>query len=106
MQFCCRGEIPIFDDPQAYFNSLNKIKVVGAKLLLSAWDDPRRVDEIPSLLSKSEGYIQIIRAAVVKIAAQTNDRDMQFCLAVLSELSLPPVLANPLLLKSFLSCLN
>ncbi len=100
------GEIPIFDDPQAYLNSLNKIKEVKANLTLSAWDDPRSVEEILLLLPKSEGYIHEISAVVKKVAAETSERDMQFCLAVISELGLPPVLANPLLLKSFLSCLN
>ena len=100
------GEIPIFDDLQAYLNSLIKIKEVEATLTLSAWDEPREVEGISLLLSKSEEYIHAIRAAVKKVSAEAPGVDMQFCLAVIRELRLPPILANPLLLKSFLACLN
>lgn len=100
------GEIPIFDDPVAYFNSLEKIEETGARLLLSAWDEPREANKIPALLEKSGKYISIIQNAVQKVAEQMPERDMTFCNAVLKELGLPLVLANPLLLKSFIACLN
>ena len=100
------GEIPIFDDPLIYFKSLEKIEQQNVECLLSAWDGPRLTDSIPDLLFKSREYISIIRNAAKKVASKSTDRELKFCLEVLSELGLPSVLANPLLTNSFLSCLN
>ncbi|MBN1820581.1 MAG: MBL fold metallo-hydrolase [Prolixibacteraceae bacterium] len=100
------GEIPIFENVEDYLNSINKIRNLKPKLILSAWDEPRKENEIEELLKKSESYILHIQKTVKKVVEKgTNINSMEFCKQVVSELELPEILANPLLLKSFQACL-
>ncbi|MCG6188428.1 MBL fold metallo-hydrolase [Maribellus maritimus] len=101
------GEIPIFDDIQAYFRSLDKIKTIQPKVIYSAWDEPRFQNEIPGLLEQSKNYVSQIRNTVQKVAEKNNSvQSMDFCRAVLTKMGLNEKIANPLLLRTFSSCLK
>ena len=101
------GEIPIFDDINAYFNSLEKIKNINPQQLYSAWDKPRFKHEIPEILEQSKIYIKHIQNITQKVAVLfKREKSMEFCKAILIELGQNENLANPLLLKSFLACLK
>lgn len=102
------GEMPIYTDVEKYFKSLELIDTCkNLKTILSAWDIPRHGDEIASLIGSSKNYIERILTAVQKVAVNQNDyNNMEFGLAVLNELQLPPIIANPLILKSFKASLD
>ncbi|HKI90223.1 MAG TPA: MBL fold metallo-hydrolase [Draconibacterium sp.] len=101
------GEIPIFENVQEYFHSLEIIKKFNPETLYSAWDKPRSRNEIPEIIKKSETYIRNIQSTVQKVAATFEDHNsIAFCKAVLNELNQNTNIANPLLLKSFLACLH
>ncbi|WP_346860062.1 MBL fold metallo-hydrolase [uncultured Draconibacterium sp.] len=100
------GEIPVFEDVKAYLNSLKTISKLKVATLYSAWDQPRKTNEIPDILQKSKAYIlNIQKVAKNKEKEFKNPATMEFCQAVLEELGQNKALANPLLLKSFLACL-
>jgi len=100
------GEIPIFENLDDYTNSLEKIRNLKPKLILSAWDEPRQVNEIDLLLKKSENYILNIQNVSKMIAEDFEDTNsMEFYKAIIQKLGLPEILVNQLLLKSFQACL-
>ena len=100
------GEIPIFENVQQYFNSLKKIKSLKPRTIYSAWDQVRKEDEITQIIDQSANYIHHIQNTAQKIAGLFKEHNSsEFCKAVLNELNLDENMANPLLLKSFLSCL-
>jgi glyoxylase-like metal-dependent hydrolase (beta-lactamase superfamily II) len=101
------GEIPVFEDVTAYLNALETINKLKVSTLYSAWDAPRKTDEIPEILAKSKAYILSIRkVAKNKEKEFKNPATMEFCQAVLEELGQNKSMANPLILKSFLACLK
>jgi glyoxylase-like metal-dependent hydrolase (beta-lactamase superfamily II) len=100
------GELPIFENINDYFDSLEKIKKLKPEVLYSSWDVPRYRNEIPEIIDKSKAYIFKIQKASVKISKNfENTSSIEFCKSVLSELGLNDSLANPLLTKSFNACL-
>jgi hydroxyacylglutathione hydrolase len=97
------GEMPIYTNVEKYFTSLELIDACkNIKTILSSWDIPRHGDEISTIINNSKSYVEKIQNAVQKVAENRNDyNSMEFGLDVLNELQLPPIIANPLLLKSF-----
>ena len=101
------GEIPIFENIQQYFHSLEKIRNLGPQTLYSAWDKPRQKNEIPEITEQSRIYIYNIQKTVQKVAVGFEEKNsIAFCKAVLTKLNQNADMANPLLLKSFLACLK
>lgn len=101
------GEIPIFENIEQFFNSLERIKNINPDILYSAWDKPRRKNEITEIINQSKNYINNIQKAAQKVASDFEEHNsITFCKAVLNELNQEPNIANPLLLKSFLACLS
>lgn len=101
------GEIPIFENVQQYISSLDKICEMKPDVIYSSWDKPRFADEIPEILERSRKYILSIQQSAVKIAKDyKTPNSIDYCKAVLSNLGQNEGIANPLLLKSFLACLN
>ena len=100
------GEIPIFENVNDYLNSLEKIRKLKPQQILSAWDEPRKANEIKELLQKSESYILHIQKTAKQVAKKSGDTSsMEFCKQVVSDLGLPEIIVNPLLLKSFQACI-
>ena len=89
------------------------------KVLLSAWDEPRREGDARRVLSEGRGYLERIHETVLEVAGeglQQERRDarlnplqemgrMDICRKVLVRLGLPLVMANPLVVASFQSSL-
>ena len=78
-----------------------------ASTLLSSWDTPKFNDEISIVLQNSITYIKKINKIVKNIAGEEGlDDPIRFCKAVLKKLAIPEFVANPLLVKSFMSHLD
>jgi hydroxyacylglutathione hydrolase len=102
------GEMPIYDDPLASVKSIKRLKaIVGIKVLLSAWDQPREGEQAYRIMEESLRYIQRIHEAVTKIAGQQPTiAPMELTRGVLKELGLPDTMANPMVARTFLASLK
>ena len=97
------GEMPIYDDPMASVKSIKRLKaIVGIKVLLAAWDQPRKGEEAYRIMEESLGYLQRIHEAVIKIAGKQPTLDsMELTKMVLKERRLPETMSNPMIARSF-----
>ena len=97
------GEMPIYDDPQASVKSIKRLKAIdGIKVLLAAWDQPRKGEQTYRIMDESLGYLQRIHEAVIKISNEPPGLDlMEMTKRVLKELGLPETMANPMIARSF-----
>jgi len=101
------GEIPVFENVQQYLQSLENIKKLHTNVLYSSWNQQRSLSEISEVLKRSREYIIHIQQVAKKVARTSgNVNSKEYCKKVLKGLNLNPGMANPLLLKSFLACLN
>ncbi len=103
------GDMPIYDDPMLAIESIRKLQTFReAKILLSAWDEPRRGDAINQVMEAGIHYIQRIHQTVLE---QTRDNpqleEIELAKNVFNLLNLPPFFtANPLALKSLSASLK
>lgn len=97
------NQMPVFDDLAESINSVKKLdKISGAVILLSSWDDPRKGGQIHDVFEDSVNYFTKIQQAVQEVATKENTSDsMEFCKDIISELKLPPVMANPVTARTF-----
>ena len=102
------GEMPIYDDIHLSIGSIEKLKrIEGIKLLLSAWDEPRRGEDAYGIMDLGLDYLQRIHSSVIRAADRKGSDDpMQICNEAIRELGLPETMANPLVCRSFLSSLK
>jgi len=97
------GEMPVYDDPIESVKSIKRLKaIVGIKILLAAWDQPREGMQAYRIMDESMGYLQRIHEAVIKISSEQPTLDsMELTKRVLKELGLPEAMANPMVARSF-----
>ena len=97
------GEMPIYDDPLASVESIKRLKaIVGIKVLLAAWDQPREGEQAYRIMDESLRYLQRIHEAVIKISSEQPTLDsMEMTKMVLKVLGLSETMANPMVARSF-----
>ncbi len=94
------GDAPIYDDAIESVRSVKKLQgITGLRWLLSAWDDPRRGDDIYRSMDESLRYLQRVHEAVLGASGTVVD-PMALCRHVLRGLGLPEKAANPLAVRS------
>lgn len=93
------GEMPIYDDPLATVKSIKRLRdIIGIKILLAAWDQPRERQQAYGIMDDSLGYLQLIHEAVVNISREQPTIDlMELTRLVLKELGLSETMANPMI---------
>lgn len=101
------GDLPIYVDPHASTRSIERLADIrDVEILLSSWDDPRRGGQTREAFEAGHGYLQRVHEAVLKVAGEKDDlAPMELCGRVLEEVGLPPMVANPLIARSFQSSL-
>lgn len=100
------GDMPIFDDCQASVESLKRLDKIEAEWLLSAWDKPKQYAEARKLFAESLNWLERINATVRTVSKMNGTGDhMELCRNVAAELGLPFFAINPLVARSFMSCL-
>jgi len=101
------GDLPIFTDWQAAVTSLTRLQEIpGVEWLLSAWDQPRRGEEVAATLAAGLTWLERIKSCVAAEAGKpTTSAPLDLCRAVVARLGLPAAAVNPLVAKSFTSCL-
>ena len=101
------GDMPIFDDYQAAVASIEKLERMRTQWLLSAWDEPRQIQQNRKLLRESLNWLESINTAVHTASKTSGATDhMELCRNVVAELGLPLFAVNPLVARSLMSCLN
>jgi hydroxyacylglutathione hydrolase len=105
------GDMPIYQDILASVRSVQRLaSIPEIKLLLAAWDEPRRGSEAYRIMEEGRQYLQRIHSSVLKAAkenqAPAETDPMQLWRRVLVELGLPTIMANPLVAASFRASLR
>lgn len=102
------GDLPIYDDYNQLIESIKKLKdIKGVSMLLAAWDDPRRGNELYEIMDESLDYLKQINEAIKKVKSMDMDLDpLEFSKHVLKEIDIPEMVANPIIAKSFQSNLD
>jgi len=96
------GDLPIYDDVLASVNSIKKLKLIdGIDFLLASWDDPQAGQLAYQRMDEALRYLQRIHEAVASVAGEGQLEPAEFCSAVLEELGIPAMAANPLVVRSF-----
>lgn len=102
------GELPVYEDVSALVQSIKKLQAIpDIQHLLASWGEPRKKEEAYQGMDEGLRYLQQIHEAVLKVCEDRPDPDpMTLCKAVLPELGIDPVVANPILARSFVSHLS
>ena len=94
------GDLPIYDDIVVSVDSIKKLKhIKWIKYLLASWDD--RQEHAYERMDEGLQYLQRIHEAVAAVADVGALEPEKFCSAVLEELGIPAIAANPLVARSF-----
>jgi hydroxyacylglutathione hydrolase len=102
------NDLPIYEDVVASFNSIIKIKKVRNKeVLLSSWEAPIYENErIEQRIDDGLSYLRRIHETVIRTKIQNKEDLMDLCRQVIKEMGLPPVMATPLVARSFAANLS
>ena len=96
------GELPVYNDASESVRSIKSLSSIrGVKILLSAWDDPRKGDEVYSGMDRALAYLQKIHEAVITTAATCFPDNPEFTKKTADLIGLPPNVINPLLTRTF-----
>jgi hydroxyacylglutathione hydrolase len=101
------GEMPIWEDPAASIESLEKLLALdGIQVLLSAWDDPREGEEAYRKMEEGKRYLLSIHETVLRVSADHDLDLMELSKRVIKELGLPEAMANPFTARTFQASLR
>jgi glyoxylase-like metal-dependent hydrolase (beta-lactamase superfamily II) len=96
------GDLPVYDDALASVKSVKRLRgLTGTKVLLSAWDEPRKDEEVYRQMDHALAYLQMIHAAVIASAGAGSSDPMEVTKKTAVALGLPPQAVNPLLTRTF-----
>ena len=98
------GDLPIYDDAVASLRSVLRLRGIhGIRILLSAWDEPRRTGDAYQQMDRAADYLRRIHDTVRSTAGDGPDPGdmMEFTRKTAAALGLPPQVVNPLLARTF-----
>ena len=103
-----KGDLPIYDDPNESIQSIEKLREIeGINVLLSAWDEPKENNDAYKVMEEGIEYLNQIQLSVNKINDLNPNMDpLEFCKAVLKDLGIHEMAANPIVVRSFQSNLK
>jgi len=96
------GDLPVYDDALLSARSVQRLRgLAGIRVLLSAWDEPRKEGEAYLQMDRAAEYLRTIHEAV-RAGAETDSPDiMELTRKTAAALGLPPQAVNPLLARTF-----
>jgi hydroxyacylglutathione hydrolase len=101
------GDLPVYDDFVASVQSVQRLRgLTGIKVLVSAWDDPRRGDEAYRQMDRAIEYLRKIHAAVLASAGEGSPDPLELARRTAAALGLPPQAVNPLLARTVAATLR
>ncbi len=96
------GDLPVYDDAPASIQSIQRLRRrTGIRVLLSAWDDPRKGEEAYRQMDRAVEYLQMIHEAVLASAGMGSPDPMELTRKTAAAIGLPPQAVNPLLVRTF-----
>lgn len=101
-----KGDLPIYDDAKASFESIKSLRQMEIEILLSSWDKPKRGDAVLKTLDDASNYLIFIHEKVVEVLNENDEDSMSdedFTKLVLRKIGLPELVANPIITRSFKS---
>lgn len=99
------GEMPVYEDLLATVNSVKRLMgTPDIRHLLASWDEPRKGNLAYQRMDEALRYLQRIHDSVLRAAGNDPEPEpMELCRRVLEDLGIPPVAANPLVVRSLVS---
>lgn len=99
------GDLPIYDDPRASLNSIERLMAMdGISSLFSSWDEPKEGEEVYWAMDDGYARIQQVHEVVKGVLADNPGIDpAELTGMVVQELGLPAELANPMVTRSLLA---
>jgi glyoxylase-like metal-dependent hydrolase (beta-lactamase superfamily II) len=96
------GDLPVYDDALASVQSVKRLRrLTGIRVLLSAWEEPRKGEEAYRRMDQAVEYLQMIHEAVLANAGTDPPDLMEFTRKTAKAIGLPPQAVNPLLARTF-----
>ncbi len=96
------GDLPVYDDALASMQSVRRLRRrTGIRILLSAWDEPRKDEEAYRQMDRAVEYLQAIHEAVLTAAGTDVPDLMELTRKTAAAIGLPPQAVNPLLARTF-----
>jgi glyoxylase-like metal-dependent hydrolase (beta-lactamase superfamily II) len=96
------GDLPVYDDALASVRSVQRLRgLTGTKVILSAWDEPRKGEEAYRQMDQALAYLQKIHEAVLASAGAGYSDPLELTRKTAVALGLPPQAVNPLLTRTF-----
>jgi glyoxylase-like metal-dependent hydrolase (beta-lactamase superfamily II) len=96
------GNLPVYDDTLASVRSVKRLRgITGTKVLLSAWDEPRKGEEVCRQMNRALEYLQMIHETVLASAGAGSPDLMELTRKTATAIGLPPQAINPLLARTF-----
>ncbi len=101
------GDMPVYDDAAASMKSLKRLRgIAGIRVLLSAWDEPRRGDAAYFQMDKALDYLRNIHETVLAFSRDGVTNPEELTKRTAQALGLPPESVNPLLSRTFAANLS
>jgi glyoxylase-like metal-dependent hydrolase (beta-lactamase superfamily II) len=95
------GELPVYDDALASVRSIQRLHgIAGIRVLLSAWDEPGKGEEVYRQMDRAVEYLQRIHAAVITGTISGITELMELSRYTAASLGLPPHAVNPMLART------
>jgi glyoxylase-like metal-dependent hydrolase (beta-lactamase superfamily II) len=96
------GDLPVYDDAVATVRSIQKLRNhPGIQVLLSAWDEPVRGEEVYPVMDRAVDHLRTIHEAVRSASREGHTDLMALTKSTVASLGLPPQAVNPLLARTF-----
>jgi glyoxylase-like metal-dependent hydrolase (beta-lactamase superfamily II) len=96
------GDLPVYDDALASVQSVQRLRgVAGVRVLLSAWDEPRKGGEAYEQMDRAVDYLQTIHETVCAGSSKDPIDVTELTRRTAASLGLPPQAVNPLLARTF-----
>jgi hydroxyacylglutathione hydrolase len=96
------GCLPVYDDALASMQSIKRLRrLSGIRILLSAWEEPRKNEAAYQRMDRAVEYLQTIHEAVLAAAGSDVPDPMELTRKTAAALGLPPQAVNPLLARTF-----
>jgi hydroxyacylglutathione hydrolase len=101
------GDLPVYDDALQSVRSISKLRtILGIRVLLSAWDDPREGDAVYQKMDHALAYLQKIHNSVITVSADETKDPMEIARRTAALLGIPPQAVTPLLTRTLASNLR
>jgi len=96
------GDLPVYDDALSSLQSIQRLRgLPGIRVLLSAWEEPRKGEKAYRQMDRAVEYLQMIHEAVLASAGMGSPDPMELTRKTAAAIGLPPQAVNPLLVRTF-----